>query len=194
MDAAERVFHRNGLRAARLHILFHPSQAWQQIGDAAIHQMAAVQLGGNLHRKLHVRPGLFHPLTFRNRADEIAPEAKESFDLARQDAFAGFDRVHAVVARWLEAELSCVTVERRVLHFFRDADSTLTLHIGMPTHRRNPRAVTADIALQQQHVDKHGDVLEAVNMLCQAHAVNADDTIGFDINLCGTFDGGTAET
>ena len=129
-----------------------------------------------------------------NGADEIAAEAEERLDLARQDALAGLDGVHALVARRLEPELFRQLVERHQFGLFGNADSALALDVGMAANRRDAGAVAADVSLEQQHVDKHGDVLEAVGVLGQPHAVDADDAVGFDIDLRGRFDVGTRQT
>ena len=64
----------------------------------------------------------------------------------------------------------------------------------MAANRRDPGAVAADVALEQQQVDEQGDVLEAVGVLGQPHAVDPDDAVGLDIDLRGRFDVGTRQT
>ena len=59
-----------------------------------------------------------------------------------------------------------------------------------PRTGRDSRALAADVALQQQQVDQHRDVLEPVDVLGQAHAVDADDALRFDIDVGGGFDRG----
>lgn len=48
----------------------------------------------------------------------------------------------------------------------------------MATDRRNARAIASDIALHEQEVDQHGDIVGAVDLLGQPHAVDADDLFG----------------
>ncbi len=64
----------------------------------------------------------------------------------------------------------------------------------MPAHRRDPGAVSTDVSFQEQHVDEHGDVLEAVHVLGQPHAIDADHAVCLDVNLRSTFDDRSAET
>jgi hypothetical protein len=63
----------------------------------------------------------------------------------------------------------------------------------MAAHRGNAAALATDISLQQQHIDKHRHVLEAMNVLGKAHAVNPDHALCFDIDLRGAFDRLTGE-
>ena len=63
----------------------------------------------------------------------------------------------------------------------------------MAAHRRQTGAVSADIAFEQKHIQQHRDVVEAMKMLCQAHPVDADHAVGFDIDLRGAFDVGSAQ-
>ena len=80
-------------------------------------------------------------------AHEIAAEPDEGLHLARQDAFAGLDRVHALLARRLEAVLLRQLVERHQFGLLGDADGALALDVGMAAHRRDAGAGAADIAL-----------------------------------------------
>ena len=88
---------------------------------------------------------------------------------------AGIDRVEALVARRLEAVLLLQPIERHQFGFLGDADGALALHVRMAAHRADAGARLADIAAQQQQVDQHLHGLDAVLVLGQAHAVNADD-------------------
>lgn len=74
--------------------------------------MAAVEFGGDLHRQSHGLPSLLHGIPFRYSPHEIAAEADKALHLAGEHAFAGLNRVHALVSRRLETEQSCELVQR----------------------------------------------------------------------------------
>ena len=171
-DVAERVLHADGLRAGRLDVLLGPAEAGQQIGDLAVHEMAAVELGRDLHRQAHPRPGLLHLLALGDGAHEVAAEADEGLDLAGQEAFAGLDRVHALLARRLEAELLGELVER---HEFSGFSAMPTVRwpctLEWPRTGEMPVPSRPMLPLSSMQIDEHGDVLEAVHLLGQAHAV-----------------------
>ena len=188
VDAAERVLHRHGLRPRGLHVLLRPPAAGQEVCNLAVDEMAAVELGRDLHREAHVRPRLLHFLPFGNCADEIAAETDEALDLARQEALAGLHGVHSLLARRIEAEELGDLVERRELGLLGDADRALALDVRMASDRRDSRAFATDVALEQQEVDKHLDGLDPVYMLGEAHAVVADHAFGLDIALRRLFD------
>ena len=69
-------------------------------------------------------------------------------------------------------------VERHQLGLLGDADGALALHVGVAAHRADAGAGLADIAAQQQQVDEHLHVLDAVAVLRQPHAVDADHALG----------------
>jgi hypothetical protein len=126
-------------------------------------------------------------------AHQVAAQADEGLDLAVADAFAGFDGVHALVARRFEAVLFLQLVERRQLRFFRDADRALALHVGVAAHRADAGARLADVPAQQEKVHQHLHVLHAVAVLGQAHAVDADHGIRRHVDARGVAQIGAVE-
>jgi len=77
------------LRSCRLFVDLDPSETGQQISDLARYEVAAIQLGCDLHRKPELRPRRLHQRTLRHCAQEITAETDEAADLAFQDALAG---------------------------------------------------------------------------------------------------------
>src|SRR5664279_3639723 len=150
--------------------------------------MTVVELGGDLHRQVHLYPSRFHGRSLRDGADKIAAEPEERLHLSSQDALTGLHRVHAFLARRIKAELFGIFVQRYELGFFGNADRSLALDVRMAANRRNARSVPADIALEHKQIDEHRDVLEAVDVLGQSHAVDSNHAIGLYINLRGGFD------
>src|SRR5690606_1575474 len=145
-DAGGAVFGGVALLAGGLAVDFGAAQARQDIGHFAGHQMAAVELGGHLYRQAQLAPGRLDPGRVRHSAHEIAAHADEAPDAAIEDAFAGFDRVHAILARRLEAELPTQVVDRYLHRLFGDADGALALHVGMAAHRQDAGTFLAHVA------------------------------------------------
>ena len=188
MNRAQAVFHRHHLRLARQQIHFAAPQAGQEIGDLAIDQMTAIELGGDLNRQPHARPGLLHRPLFRDRPQEVAAKSDKSGHLTLEDALAGFDRVHALLAWRLEIEELSQPVERHQFRLLGNADGALPLHVRMPAHRRHAGPLASDIPLHQKQVHIGRDILEAVHMLGQAHAIDADGLISLDIDRARRLD------
>src|SRR5690554_8114658 len=88
MHAAGAVLGRHDLRPRRLLGELDPPEARQQIGCLPEHQMAAIELGGDLDGQLHLPPRRLYPLAVGNGADEVAAESAEGMDIARDDALA----------------------------------------------------------------------------------------------------------
>ena len=78
---------------------------------------------------------------------KLPPSPMNAFTLPGQNALAGLDRVHALGARRIEAELLRDLVERHELGLLGDADRTLALDVGVAADGRDAGAVAADVAL-----------------------------------------------
>ena len=65
-------------------------------------------------------------------------------------------------------------VVRDQFGLFGDADGALPLDIGMATDRAAARTLAPDISAQQQQVDQRADGVRPMDMLRQAHAIDAD--------------------
>ena len=81
LDATEGVLHGHRLRTAGLHVLFGAAAAGQQVGRLAVDEMTVIELGGDLHRQVHLDPGRFHGRSLGNGADKIAAEPEERLHL-----------------------------------------------------------------------------------------------------------------
>ena len=64
-------------------------------------------------------------------------------------------------------------IERRKLRLLGDADGALALHVGMAAHRQDVSAGPADVAAKEEQVRDHLDILRALKLLGDAHAVDA---------------------
>jgi hypothetical protein len=87
-------------------------------------------------RRISARPPPCGPV--RERAQEVAAKPDEGSNSAGQNALAGLDRVHARLARRLEAELFGKPVQRHEFGLLGDADGALALYVRVPAHGDTP--------------------------------------------------------
>ncbi len=102
MHAAGAVFHRDALFAAGLFVYFDAAYAGQQIGNFAVHYVAAIELGRNIHRQPQLAPAGLHLLRLRHCAQEIATQADKGAHRAVDNAGAAFYSIQAFFTWWLE--------------------------------------------------------------------------------------------
>src|SRR3954451_15092582 len=115
VDAARAVLDGYRLRAARLLIQLDPANARQQISDLAVDQVAAIELGGDLHRKPQLSPGGFHAAPVGDGSGKSAAETDKRVYVPREHFLASLDGVQAFLSRRLKAELLLQLVERHQL-------------------------------------------------------------------------------
>ncbi len=178
VDAAGRILDRHHLRPARLHILLDPAEAGEQIGNLAGEEMVAVELGRDLDREVQPRPRLLHRLGLGHRTQEIAAERDERLDRSVDHAAAALDRIEPLLARRLEAILLLESVDRHQFGLLGDADGALALDVAVPAHRGRARPGLADIPAHQQQVHQHADIVDAMDMLGQPHAIDRHHRLG----------------
>src|SRR4051794_21098364 len=99
--------------------------------------MTAVQLGGDLHREFEAAPGGLNLLRLRNSPHEVSAQPNKSFDMPFDHAFTGLNGVETLLTGCFEAVSLLQLIQRRELGFFRDADGSLSLHVGVPAYRTN---------------------------------------------------------
>jgi hypothetical protein len=76
----DRTLHRYGLRTGCLLVQLDATETGQQIGDLAMDDMAAIELGGDLHAKPQLTPPLFHGSRVGHGSQEIAAELMKARD------------------------------------------------------------------------------------------------------------------
>ena len=113
-------------------------------------------------------------------AYQIASKLKHRAQLASDQRLACGDAVQAFVPGWIEAVKLLVLVIGSELGLFRDADRALTLDIRVTTDRKDAGAGLADIAAKQQQVDEQADILDAMGLLREPHAIPYHRRIGAD--------------
>ena len=182
VDHAHRVFHRDPLRHAILQVDFRAPQRGKDQRLLAVDEVAAVQLGADLHRQPTRAQRLPGSRRVRRGHGEIAAQPDEYPHLAAQHGVDRVDHVQAVMARRLEAEHLLQPVEERLRRFLLDPHGAVTLHVGVSAHRAQPRAALADLAAHHHQVRQDLDVGDRVLVLGQAHAPGRDHALAFGID------------
>ena len=141
---------------------------------AAVHDVRAVELGGDVHGERGVAHRVLGDLGVGGRGDEVAAHREEHPGLAVAQRPDGVDGVEAVLARRVEAELVAERVEEVVGHPLPDAHGAVALDVGVAAHRAQPGARLADVALQQGDVDDLLDRGHRVVVLGDAHRPAGD--------------------
>src|SRR5690348_311412 len=113
--AAGAILHGHRLRSRGLLVELDAAAARQHIRDLAMDEVAAVELGGDLHGKAKIAPRRLDLSALRHGADKISAKAHERAHASGDDALAGLDRVQALVARRRKAVLFGQLVERHKL-------------------------------------------------------------------------------
>ena len=185
VDHAHRVFDRDALRATRLHIDFGAAQTRQDQCLASVHHVAAVELGGDVHRQVAALQGLPGFVGVWRGGGEVSAEGEEDLAVAVAHLFDRAHHVHAGFARRLEAVDVAQLVEQGGRWLFPDAHGAIALHIAVTADRARARAGSADIAAQQEQVHDHLDRRDRMRVLRDAHAPAGDHALGADVDVAG---------
>ncbi|MBW4052686.1 MAG: FAD-dependent oxidoreductase, partial [Proteobacteria bacterium] len=188
-----RVFHRDRLEAAGLHVQLGAAQAWQDDRLARQDQVRAVELGGDMHHQ--VEPGHAGEGSLRvgHRHRQVAAEADQRLRAAVADRLHRLHRIVAVGARRGKAEALADAIQQRAIRFLGDADGAVALHVGVAAQRADAGAFAADVAAQQQQVGQLLHVFGAMAMLGDAHAVAHDHALGLGVDQRRRLDLGAGE-
>ncbi len=113
VEMGEAALHRDRLRTRGLLVDLDPTQTGEQIGDLAVHDVAAVQLGGDRDRQAKLAPSLLDAWQVGCGPGEIAAESDEGLHFAGDHLLAGLDRGQALMARGVETVELLQLVQRR---------------------------------------------------------------------------------
>ena len=188
MQAVE-FLHAHGLRLIALFIDLDAAETRQDVGHCAVDQAGSVKFGCDLHGETQFAPGRQQLIMIRQRAHQIAAELEHCGHFALEYGFAGFGAIQSFSLRRFEA---IQLPEFVVWHQFRllgDAHGALALHVGVTADRQYARPGLADIAAHQQQIDEKPHILDAANLLGQAHAVTDNRGLCARVDHCGGFNG-----
>jgi hypothetical protein len=158
----------------RLAVDLDPAQAGQDVGRLAVHHVAAVQLGRDLHRQRQLAPGRSIRHGLGHGAHEVAAQADEACTLPRGSPSQA-STVFMPLSRGGSKPYCSFSLSSGASSGFSVMPTVRwPCTLEWPAHRADAGARLADIPAQQQQVDQHLHVLHAVAVLGQAHAVDAD--------------------
>ena len=183
MHHAHRVLHRHTLRAAGLHVDFGSAQARQDQCLTPMHQVAAVELGGDMHREIAALQGFPGFVGVWRGGGKIAAQRKKHLALPCQHLADGLHGVHTRLARWLKAEHITQLVQQGSGRLFPDTHGAVALHIAVAAHRARPGALAAHIAAHHQPAHDGLNGGHGVLVLRDAHAPAGDHVLGADVDI-----------
>src|ERR1700730_17848347 len=104
VDHGHRIFNGDRLRTGRLSIDLRTPQAGKDEGLLRQQQMGAIELGGDMHRKIEVPHRLERDIRVAHRNGKVAAKADQRLRTSIPDRLDSFDRVVPLVAWRLESE------------------------------------------------------------------------------------------
>ena len=147
-----RILHRHLLFDAVLDIAVGAAKRRQDQRGAAVHHMAAVELGRHLHCQRAAAQRGLGDRGVRSRRREVAAHAHEHLGPAVAHGADRIDGVDTVLTRADDAEALVEGGKELLGHLLPDAHRAIALHVGMSTHRAQSGAGLADHPAHQQHV------------------------------------------
>ncbi|OMP12944.1 hypothetical protein COLO4_02540, partial [Corchorus olitorius] len=185
---AHRIFHGHALRAAGLLVDLGAAQARQDQRGLAVHDVAAVELGGHVHGQVALaQAGPRGGGVGRGRC-KVAAHGEEHARGALLHRLDGADGVVAVFARDFESKHLLQPIEEGRGWLLVNAHRAVALHVAVAAHRARTGARAPDVAAQEQQVDDHLDRRDRMLVLRDAHAPAGDDAAGLDVRVAGLAD------
>ena len=162
-------------------------EARQDQGGAAMDQMAAVELRGDVDGQIELAQRGLRRLPVGYGRGKIAAHREKDLHFAADHCLQCRHDVVSRRARRLEAEAVLEALEEIRLGDLRDPHGSVALHVGMTANRTNAGAVAPHIAAQKRKV---GDLLHVVRttlVLGNAHAVDKDGALRLHVSAGGIF-------
>ncbi|MCY1422905.1 hypothetical protein D9M71_386040 [compost metagenome] len=188
VDHAEGVFHRHRLRSFELAVDIGTPQARQDQCVPADHEVAAIELGADLHRQRAIAQRGVGAMAVRRGLGEVAAKADEDLGLALEHRVDGFHGVVTVLPRHLESEAPFQRIQQRRWRPVVDAHGAVALHVAVTAHRTETGAGAADVAAQQLQVDDFLDGRHRMAVLGDAHGPADDHLPGVAVDARGGLD------
>ncbi len=174
---AEGVLHRDLLVAAALDIELGTAEAGQDQRSLAHLQMAAVELGADLHVEL----GLFHrpvgEVGIGRRCCQVAAQADEHLALTLVQRLERFVHVVATGPRQAHLQVTLKPLDKGGGGLFVDTHGTVALHVAVTTYRTEPRPRLANLATHQVQVDDFANGIDRVQVLGHPHGPATDNAL-----------------
>ncbi|MNH21242.1 hypothetical protein D3C79_810450 [compost metagenome] len=193
MHHAERVFHGDCLRAFGLLVDVGTAKARQDQCLLAVNQMAAVELGADLHGQFTATQGLCSAFSIRRGLGKIATKADEHFGLAGEHGANRFHGIVTVMTWHLEAEAALQRIEQGNRRALVDAHGAVALHVTMAAHWAQARTGHTEVAAQQHQVGDFLDGRHRMAMLGDTHGPAHDDLFRLAVHACGVLDLGQGQ-
>lgn len=174
---AEGVLHRDLLVAAALDIELGATETGQDQRRLAHLQVAAVELGADLHVEL----GLFHrpvgEVGVGRRCRQVATQADEHLALTLVQRLERFVNIVTTGPWQAHLQVTLEPVDKGGGGLFVDPHGAVALHVAVAPYRTEPCSRLANLAAHQMQVDDFTDGIDRVQMLGHPHGPAADDAL-----------------
>ncbi len=178
VHGAHRVLHRHPLLTAASPVTIGAAERGKDDRATACDDVRAVQLGRHLHREVDVSQRSLGHACVRGRGHEVAAHAHEHAGPAVSHRADRLDRVVAVLPRCGELELAVERREEPLGRLLVDPHGAVALHVGVPADGTYSGARTADVALQEEHVDDVAQRGDRMLVLGESHRPAHDGRLG----------------
>lgn len=175
MHHAEGVLHRDLLVAGALDIELGTAEAGQDQRRLAHLQVAAVELGADLHVELGLLHSPVGEVGIGRRRSQVATQADEHLALALVQCLERLIDVVTAGPRQAHLQVTLKAVDKGGSRLLVDPHGAVALHVAVAPHRTEPRPRLANLATHQVQVDYLADGVDRVQMLGQPHGPAADD-------------------
>ncbi len=190
---AEGVLHRDLLVARALDIELGATEAGQDQRRLAHQQMAAVELGADLHVEL----GLFHrpvgEVGVGRRCRQVATQADEYLALALMQRLERLVNVVTCGPRQAHLQVTLEPLDKGSGRLFVDPHGAVALHVAVAPYRTEPRPRLANLAAHQVQVDDFANGIDRVQMLGHPHGPATDDALAGGKDPGGLHDVGATQ-
>src|SRR6266852_5398963 len=148
-----------------------------------MYHVTAIELGVDSHGELEPLHCVPRNLRVGNGGNEVSAERNEHIASPVDDRLKCIHHRAPTLLGRTEAEHLLDLAKQLCARLLVDADSPVTLHVGMAANGTDAGAGPADITTHHEEVGDLLHVLRAVSVLGDAHAVADDDGFGLDVDL-----------
>ena len=178
-----RVLDADSLRATGLQVRIGPRQAGQDQRLLAVHDVATVQLGRDVHGQIAVLQRLEHVRRIRRGQRQVTAQADEHLHPALVHRLDRPGHVEPVLARRIDMAHLGEPVEELLVRAMVDPERAVTLHVAVAAHRARPGSLTSDVAAEQHQVEDLPDRVHAMLVLRDAQAPGDDHPPGLQVRI-----------